>query len=333
MQKKALITGGLGFVGYHLSRRLLAEGFQVVALDNLQRGRIDKDVALLQAERSYNLVIGNLLTGDPLPGIGSEFTHVFHLAAIVGVKNVVSQPYRVLQENVLTLSRVLEWSRTQSHLRRFMFSSTSEVYAGTLEAFGLPIPTPEKTPLTVAQLNRPRTAYMLSKIYGEALCQFADLPFTIVRLHNVYGPRMGMAHVVPELLQRAWQAPPSTELVVFSPSHARTFCYVADAVELLVRLALTPAAECGTFNVGAQQEEISILDLARLVTSTIGKTLRLVPGPDTEGSPKRRKADLTHAIVATGYIPRVPIIEGLNLTWEWYRNAIAEAGTVAETAD
>ena len=85
----------------------------------------------------------------------------------------------------------------------FVFASTSEVYAGSLEHFGLPIPTPETAPLGLPDLGRPRTTYMLSKIYGEALCRHAGLPFTILRPHNLYGPRMGMAHVIPELHARA----------------------------------------------------------------------------------------------------------------------------------
>jgi nucleoside-diphosphate-sugar epimerase len=90
-------------------------------------------------------------------------------------------------ENVLTLAR------DQRDFSRFLFASTSEVYAGTLQYFGMPIPTPENTPLAMTALDEPRTSYMISKIMGEAMCQQSGLPFTIFRPHNVYGPRMGMA--------------------------------------------------------------------------------------------------------------------------------------------
>src|SRR5262249_42666036 len=146
---------------------------------------------------------------------------------------------------------VIKVARRQTDLRRLIFPSTSEVYAGTLQYFGMPFPTPETTPLTVTDLAQPRTSYMLSKIYGEALCHHADVPFTIVRPHNVYGPRMGMAHVIPELLKRAYQAPTGGRLSVSSADHKRTFCYVDDAVEFIVRLAEAPTGLSGTFNIGS----------------------------------------------------------------------------------
>jgi UDP-glucose 4-epimerase len=330
--RTALITGGLGFIGYHLSRRLIVEGFRVVALDNLQRGRVDADLARLQADGGYELLIADLLADDIPTGIHRDITHVFHLAAIVGVKNVVGDPYRVLRENALTLMRILGWSRDLPNLQRFVFASTSEIYAGTLEAFGLPIPTSETAPLTVTGLERPRTTYMLSKLYGEALCLHAGLPFTILRPHNVYGPRMGMAHVVPELLRRADEAEPGGKLVVYSPGHRRTFCYISDAIELMVRLALAPSA-CGmTFNIGADVDEIPILDLADRVAKTVGKMLHLMPGPDTDGSPTRRKPDLARAIKASSYAPRVSLDDGLKRTWDWYRVAIAEAAMIADVS-
>jgi nucleoside-diphosphate-sugar epimerase len=303
-----------------------------VALDNLQRGRIDTDLDLLQRDSRYELLIADLLADDIPAAIGRDVAYVFHLAAIVGVKNVVGHPYRVLRENALTLMRVLDWSRQQPNLQRVIFSSTSEIYAGTLEAFGLPIPTPEATPLTVTGLERPRTTYMLSKLHGEALCQHSGLPFTIVRPHNVYGPRMGMAHAVPELLRRADEAEPDGELIVCSPQHRRTFCYITDATELIVRLAVAPAACRMTFNIGANVEEISILDLADRIAKTVGKMLRLVPGSDTEGSATRRKPDLTRAIQASGYVPQVSLGDGLKWTWDWYRIAIAEAQVIADVS-
>jgi len=284
----------------------------------------------LQRESHYELVKCDLLTAGLTALLRRDFTHVFHLAAIVGVRNVVGQPYRVLHDNALMLTRVIEWAREQPKLQRLVFASTSEVYAGTLETHGLPTPTPEATPLTISPLDRPRTSYMLSKIYGEALCQLSGLPFTIVRPHNVYGPRMGMAHVVPELMQRTWESQQGGALDVYSPEHRRSFCYVDDATELLMRLALAPAGAGGTFNLGADIDEIRILDLARMVTGIVGRPLRLVPREETVGSPTRRKPDLSAAIRVSGYTPCVPLGDGLRLTWDWYHAAISTAAEIAD---
>lgn len=315
---RALITGGLGFVGYHLSARLLTEGFEVCALDDHRRGAVDAAVKALMQDRRYRQVAGDAADPECLRGLGPGFTHIFHLAAIVGVKNVLAQPYRVVQDNVRALMNVLEWGGGQRDLRRIVFPSTSEVYAGTLESFGMPVPTPENTPLTIPDPGRPRAAYMMSKIYGEALCRHSGLPFTILRPHNVYGPRMGMAHVIPELLQRAHYAPQGGRLVIFSPGHTRTFCYIDDAVEIMLRLALSPAGIDGTFNLGAAAGETAIAALAGIVTRVVGKALTIEPGPVTEGSPDRRRPDVSRAASAIGYEARMPLEEGVRRTYDWY---------------
>ena len=134
------------------------------------------------------------------------------------------------------LENVICLCRQQKNLARLIFTSTSEVYSGTLENYSMSIPTSEITPLTCSPASRPRTSYMLSKIFGEALCQQAGIPFTIFRPHNVYGPRMGMAHVIPEQLKKAWLADTGDRLSVHSSDHRRSFCFVDDAVEMLKRM-------------------------------------------------------------------------------------------------
>jgi nucleoside-diphosphate-sugar epimerase len=330
---KALITGGLGFIGHHLAVRLLAAGFEVHALDNGQRGRADADADRLLTHAGYRLIMGDLAAGTLLDRLDRDYTHVFHLAAIVGVRNVVRQPYRVLKENVDLLVRMLSWAGTQRRLERFVFPSTSEVYAGTLESFGMAIPTPEDTPLTITDPGAPRTAYMLSKIYGEALCRHGGVPFTIIRPHNVYGPRMGMAHVIPELLARAHQAPPGGRLLVFSPEHRRSFCYIDDATELILRIALSPAGLNQVFNLGACIEETRIADLARTVVETVGKSLTIEFGSDTEGSPARRLPDIRRIVAATSYWPHVTLAEGVRCTYDWYRANIFDTKGTRYDAD
>jgi UDP-glucose 4-epimerase len=322
---KALITGGAGFIGYHLSTRLLAAGFEVDAFDNCLRGRIDAHIEELKADSGYRIIVGDLLDGDSLRKLGNDYTHIFHMAAVVGVRHVVAKPYRVLTDNLSSLMNVLELGRRQKRLRRFVFPSTSEVYAGTLKYFGLKFPTPEDTPLAVAELGEPRTSYMLSKIYGEALCRHAGVPFTIVRPHNVYGPRMGMVHVVPELLMRAHRCPAEGKLLVFSANHKRTFCYVDDAVELIVRIADSPAGINEVFNIGSPDEETSIAALADLVVATVGKPLVIEAGPETRGSPDRRCPDVSFAVSVAFYTPSVSLSEGVRRTYEWYRAHIFDA--------
>jgi nucleoside-diphosphate-sugar epimerase len=287
---KALITGGGGFIGTHLARRLRHAGYAVDLLDDLSRGSRDRDLGAVLADPHVRLLERDLLQDDALDIVDRDYRIVFHLAAIVGVANVTRAPYRVLDENVRLLLRVIEFASRLPCLERLVFASTSEVYAGTLERSALPIPTPEHVPLTLPALNRPRTSYLLSKLYGEALCLQSGLPTTVVRPHNVYGPRMGLAHVIPELLHRAHDTPDGGRLEVFSVDHRRTFCYVDDAVELIVRAAESPRCAGEVLNVGCQSPEVAIRDVAAIVVRTVGKDLSIEPLP-----PVRRTTGTSNA--------------------------------------
>jgi nucleoside-diphosphate-sugar epimerase len=331
MTKKALITGGAGFIGGHLTRRLLGEGYEVTLVDNLSRGVEDETLAELRTHDGFSIRVADLRDPGSLDDVGTDFTHVMHFAALLGVQNVLDRPYAVLRENIAMLETMLDVAARQSALERFLFPSTSEVYVGTQQFFELPIPSPETTPLAVSALDKPRTSYMLSKIYGEALVHQAGLPFTIVRPHNFYGPRMGLAHVVPQLLQRIHDATDGDELVVYSMDHRRTFCFIDDAVCYLARLLEVPEAEGGTYNVGVQSPEVTIGELAELLVEVVGRDLQIVPGETTPGSPHRRCPDMTRTIGVTGHEPAVSLPDGVRRTYEWYRDQVFEGGGISAT--
>ena len=326
---KALITGGAGFIGGHLSRRLLADGFEIDVLDNMSRGVEDELLDELQSNPRYGVRVGDLRDPASLAGVGDDYTHIFHFAALLGVQNVLDRPFEVLRDNITMLETMLDIGARQSSLERFVFPSTSEVYVGTQQAYELPMPTPESTPLAISPLDHPRTSYMLSKIYGEALCHQSGLPFTIIRPHNFYGPRMGLAHVVPQLLQRIHDASDGDELLVYSVDHQRTFCFIDDAVEYVVRLLGTDTAVDGTFNIGVQVPEMTIAGLAQLLMKVVGRDLAIVEGETTPGSPPRRCPDMTHTISVTGFEPAVSLADGVTRTYDWYRERIFEGGGVS----
>jgi UDP-glucose 4-epimerase len=320
--RKALITGGAGFVGEALARSLIADGVEVHIVDNFSRGVRDPAVAMLREAGGVRLFDADLTSPDTHEKFDRDYEQIFHLAAIIGVKNVLERPFEVLRDNTAMLANMLAAAGNQRQLSRFVFASTSEIYAGSLEHLDMPVPTPEDTPLALTDLDHPRTSYMLSKIYGEAMCLHSGLPVTIVRPHNVYGPRMGMSHVIPELLQRTDAAPPGDGLTVYSPEHKRTFCFIDDAVALLKVLASTPAASGETFNLGAPGPEVEMAELARLVIATVGKQMRLEPGATSPGSPARRCADMSKASQLTGVTAKVTLEEGVRQTWEWYRDNV-----------
>jgi UDP-glucose 4-epimerase len=319
---RALVTGGAGFIGAHLVARLVREGVDVDVVDDFSHAARDAELASLQDSGPVRVLQRDLRLPGALEDLNGGYDHIVHLAAIVGVRRVVSRPLAVLSDSVTMLQNVVGCAARQPALARLVFLSTSEVYAGTLASFTLAFPTPETTPLTVSRLAEPRSAYMLSKIYGEAICQHAGVPFTVLRPHNVYGPRMGLAHVIPELLQRAHAAPADGRLEVASVEHRRTFCYVDDAVEIIWRAASSPACSGETLNLGTSRPEVSVGELARLVSATVGKQLEIVPLPATPGSPPRRCPDMTKTRELTGYEPQVGLEDGVQRTYDWYRRHV-----------
>jgi len=223
---------------------------------------------------------------------------------------------------------MIEFAKKQESLGRFFFASTSEVYAGTLKHFDLPIPTPEATPLAITDLSHPRTSYMLSKIYGEALCQQAGIPYTVFRPHNVYGPRMGMVHVVPELLKKAYKANDGDHIEVFSTEHTRCFCYIDDAVEILWRMMTNESCAGKTLNLGTQNPEVSIRQVAGACFQAVGKELVIEAQPPSPGSPARRGPDMSQTSELIGFQSEVGLDEGVQKTFAWYRKNIFEGGQV-----
>jgi nucleoside-diphosphate-sugar epimerase len=315
--KKVLITGGAGFIGYHLAIKLLEDDYQIDLLDNFSRGVNDAHLVKLAKNERINCINFDLSQSGKISQLDQDYSYVYHLAAVIGVQHVLKAPYEVLTKNFILLQNALEISRQQKKLERFVFASTSEVYAGTLNHYGLKFPTPETTPLTISNLQQARTSYMLSKIYGEAMCQHSELPVTIIRPHNFYGPRMGLSHVIPELMKKAIRS--DNGLVdVYSVKHKRTFCYIGDAVEIIQLLAESVNTIGKVFNVGNDDEEITMGELAKKVIDLTGKDVAINPMPATPGSPERRCPSITKLKEAISYVKQYPLEKGLQETFDWY---------------
>ena len=319
---RALITGGAGFIGYHLANELLAHNYEVVLVDNFERGVKDYSIKELGQNDKVKILSLDLLKEESYEKIDGDFEIIFHLAAIIGVQNVLNRPAEVLKNNIILLFNIVDFAKKQGHLKRIVFASTSEIYAGTLQHYDMEIPTPESTPLTLTDLEHPRTSYMLSKIYGEAVLHQSGLPFTIVRPHNFYGPRMGMSHVIPELLRKVWFNEGKGKLEVFSPYHKRTFCYISDAVVMIRLLAESPDSINQAYNIGNQEPEICIKDLAEIIIRTLDKPYTICHGEIAPGSPERRCPNTHKTIECIGYIPQVSLEEGIQKTFDWYKTHI-----------
>ena len=314
-----LITGGAGFIGFALCKELLDKGYKVDLLDNFSRGKLDEDFSQLIQNKNLKLISENLLLDLVVDKISLEYDYIFHFAAIIGVQNVLKDPYKVLEHNTLLTMNSLNIAKKQKHLKKYIFASTSEIYAGTLENFHLEIPTPEDVSIGITNLDMPRTSYMLSKIYGEALVQYSRVPFTIIRPHNIYGPRMGMSHVVPELLKKIHSLNDNSDLQIVSAKHTRSFCFIDDAIEQIIFVALEDSILGKTYNIGIQNEEVSILNLANVLLKVTNKNLNLVASNALAGSPNRRNPNMNKLKIIGGYNPKFSLKDGIIITYEWYK--------------
>ena len=152
MTDRILITGGAGFIGTHLARHLVHAGYTVTLADNYARGIRDQELELLLSHPAVSFSEVDLLDRESVLALAPNFAAIFHLAAIIGVSHVSERPYEVLVQNTRMLDNVIALARQQTGFSRLLFASTSEVYAGTLQYFDLPIPTPEDSPLALTAL-------------------------------------------------------------------------------------------------------------------------------------------------------------------------------------
>jgi nucleoside-diphosphate-sugar epimerase len=323
---RSLVLGGAGFIGMHLCRRLLADGHQVTVVDDFSRGRRDPELAALDVE-VIDADLTRLESYAAIPADGWD--HIYQLVAVVGVRYFENEPARTLWVNTMSVMHMLDWLPDDCTAKVF-FASTSEAYAGGVSAGVVPVPTPETVPLMIEDITAPRWAYGASKLLGEAavihLCTAKRIKHVVARFHNVYGPRMGASHVIPELSLRALRREDPFE--VFGVDQYRAFCYVDDAVEGIVLAMGTEDLTGEIVHIGNDVEHTNIGDLADLVLSIADFAPELDRKPAPPGSVAKRWPDITKLRSRTGYAPKVSLEDGVRRTFEWYRDVWrADPGT------
>ncbi|MBU2100874.1 NAD-dependent epimerase/dehydratase family protein, partial [Candidatus Micrarchaeota archaeon] len=255
-----------------------------------------------------------------------KYDFVYHLAAINGTENFYKIPDKVLKVGTIGTINMLDWF-IQNKKGKFLFSSSSETYAGTLKLLGknFPIPTPEEIPLTVEDPSNPRWSYGAGKIISEVAVHcynhIHDFDFSIVRYHNIYGPRMGTEHVMPQFIKRILKK--ENPFKIFGGKETRAFCFIDDAVQATKLVMENPKANKKTFHIGRSDEEIKIIDLAKMLFEIAGTNPEIKTLPAPKGSVKRRCPDVSK-LSALGFKPEVKLKEGLLKIFEWYQEYFAE---------
>ena len=317
---KALITGGAGFIGSHLAERLLHDGHDVAVIDDLSTGSID-NITHLKGDKRFSYVIDSVTNEPLLAELIDQSDVVFHLAAAVGVKLIVEQPVHTIETNVHGTEVVLKHANKKKKL--VFIASTSEVYGKSAD-----VPFREGAELVLGATVKHRWAYACSKLIDEflALAYWKErkLPVVIVRLFNTVGPRQtgqyGM--VLPTFVRQALAGQPIT--VFGDGKQSRSFTYVGDVVDALVRLAHEPRAIGEVFNIG-NTGEVTIRDLAARVKELTGSdsAIQYIAYDDAyeagfEDMP-RRVPDISKICGLIGYRPKLELDEIIRTVIEHIR--------------
>ncbi len=309
---RAVITGGAGFLGSHLSDRLLAEGYEVAAVDNLVTGSLD-NIAHLRGHAGFEYIEQDVTQPYPVPG---PVDIVFHFASPASPVDYLELPLETLLVGSIGTHHTLELAREKG--ARFLMASTSEVYGDPTVH-----PQPEEYFGNVNP-NGTRSVYDEAKRYAEAVT-FAyrrkfGMDCKIVRIFNTYGPRMRIndGRVVPAFISQALRGEPLT--VFGDGKQTRSFCYVTDLIDGIYRLSISD--QSGPINVGNPIER-TMLQFAEETLKAIGSgsPITYVPLP-TADDPKQRRPDITKARTLLGWEPRVPLEEGLKDTIAYFKTKL-----------
>jgi len=321
--KNVLITGGAGFVGFNLCKELLKKDYKITVIDNFSRPNDDDDFIYVKTHKNTTFVKGDITsksTYEQLPK--NHFDYIYHLAAFNGTGNFYKYPDKVLKAGVLGMIHLLDWLMPQDK-GKILYTSSSETYAGTLNVMGednFPIPTPESIPLSIDDVTNVRWSYGSGKLIGEvALYCYRQAygfdRFSIVRLHNIYGPRMGFEHVMPQFIERIIQK--DFPFKIYGGQETRSFCYIDDVLDSLTRIMESDDTNGEIINVGNDDEEIKIIDLASMLFDIAGVEPNFDIKPAPEGSVSRRCPDIGK-LESLGYVKQNSLRSGLEKMYKWY---------------
>ena len=311
-QRRALITGGAGFLGSHLADALLADGWNIVVVDNLLTGRL-ANIQHLQNEPRFEFLEQNIC--DPFdPG---KVDYVFHFASPASPVDYGVHGIHTLKVGSFGTFHALGVAKKYG--AKYLVSSTSECYGDPLEH-----PQRETYWGHVNPIG-PRSVYDEAKRFTEAVTmayrRYHNIDTRIARIFNTYGPRMQIndGRVVPNLMKQALRG---EDLTIYGDgSQTRSFCYVSDEIDGFVRLSKSD--EHLPVNIG-NPSEFTILQCAELVLKVTGSSSHIRYEPLPQDDPKQRRPDITKARQLLGWEPKIDLETGLRLSLEYFRIAVAQ---------
>jgi len=316
MKSRALVTGGAGFLGSHLCDALLAEGYSVVAVDNLLTGRMS-NIEHLRREGNFEF----LQLDINRPFECGEVHYVFHFASPASPVDYTVHGIETLKVGSLGTMHALEIAH--KYRAKYLFASTSECYGDPLEH-------PQKeTYWGNVNTIGPRSVYDEAKRFSEALTmayhRYHAVDTRLVRIFNTYGPRMQLndGRVIPNFMKQALRG---EDLTVYGDGkQTRSFCYVTDEIDGFLRLSKTD--EHFPVNIG-NPNEFTVLECAKRVIAVTGSKSKIRFEKLPQDDPKQRRPDISKARKLLGWEPKVGLDDGLQMSLEYFRVAVAAEAPV-----
>lgn len=304
-----LVTGGAGFIGSAIVRRLVNEKYKVTVFDNQSRGSIEN----LKNIRIFKFINGDIRNYNTVKKATKNVDTIIHLASINGTKYFYEKPDLVLSVGIEGMISILNASR-ENNVKNLYFASTSEVYQTPSI-----IPTPEDIPFSIPDPLNPRYSYAGAKIASELMALHIGTKFlskvVIFRPHNVYGPNMGNEHVIPELINNVIKSKNKKIKIQGSGKETRAFIYIEDFVDAFM-LVFKKGKNKEIYNIGTD-EEISIKALIMQIEKPANKKLTITTSKLKTGGTLRRCPDITK-IKKLGFKQKVALDAGILKTFMWY---------------
>tara|TARA_B100000886_G_scaffold34556_1_gene21542 strand:+ start:1375 stop:2349 length:975 start_codon:yes stop_codon:yes gene_type:complete len=315
MKKTYLITGGTGFIGSAIAKRLIKEkNCKVICTDSNLRGDLRK---IREIKNSVKFIKQDIRNLKSLKKISKKVDSIIHLAFLNGTKNFYEKPGLVLDIGVKGIMNVIEACR-ENKIKELIIASSSEVYHSPLK-----IPTKENEPIKIPDVFNPRFSYSAGKILTEIISinNSNNLKkLLIFRPHNVYGPDMGFEHVIPELIFKIFKNSKNKKKVNLkikgSGDETRAFNYIDDFVDGFM-IMLKKGKHLNIYNIGSD-EEISIKSLVKNISKISKIKINIRNSEIAKGSTLRRCPDITK-LKKLGYKPKIKIKNGLIPMINWYK--------------
>ena len=316
MKKKIIIFGGLGFIGYELTKKLCQIGFKVDLVDiNIESNLLNQLKKKFQ--KAVDFFQLNLKDRESFNKINfKKYEYIFDCAAFLGVDKIINKSYESLINNLEIPINISSFALKQKKLKKIIFMSSSEVYdGGLLNNISFP-PNKEEALLTLSDLHHPRSVYMFSKIAGEMVYINSKLPYVNLRLHNVFGPRMCKTHGIPTFIKKFSSKKKYIE--VYNKNHSRSYIFIDEAIDQIIGVSIKSKIKNKILNIGSDKNLYKNYSLVLQIKKIMNSNKKIIYKKDNKNSVYFRRPSLKNLTKVYNFKDKKNFISQLKKTIDFY---------------